>query len=152
MHHNIRYCFFVIPAGAERIRKALSASAVSVHSNTRLCQCDMGFCCRPHTLVPHFVHHVYYNIDFIHSSSIEVLPHRQRQLILRDPSRLFLACHRGRLSSNARIRQECLSIRRRECSWRRKVVRDSVGVQEFQRFVVPLHLHTRWSGRSLKAN
>ena len=132
MHCNVRYCFFVTPAGVGRIRNALSEKIVSISVYLRPRHRSMDSLLKPLTLISHFVHHVHHNINLIHSGPIKVLPHCQCQFIFRDPSPLFLSSHRGRLSANARIRQERLSIRRCEGGRRRKVMRDSICVEKFQ--------------------
>jgi len=96
-----------------------------------------------HTFIPALVHQLNHHINLIHSSTIEVLPHIRRELILAHPPLIFPPSHRRRLPPNPRVDQQRLIKRRCESSRRRQVMRHPVCVQQRQRTRAPRHLYVR---------
>lgn len=85
----------------------------------------------PLTLVLYPVYHLDHHIDLVHGGTVEVFPHGKSQLILRDSSFVLFLGHRRALSTDAGVREECLSPGRGERCRRRQVVRCAVRVKQW---------------------
>lgn len=111
--------------------------------------CRYGIAIHEPTFVPNLVHHLDNNVDFIHSSSIEVLSHSKSKLLFRHTSLVLPPRHRRALPANPRIREERLVPRRGESCRYREVVCNAVAVQQLVGFFVPDHLHRATSVSSI---
>lgn len=85
----------LLSRGRELHRECLVCSLISQHP-TLVCE----FSHRP-TLMLGSVQHLHNDIGLAHGQRIEVFPHGRRELILRDASFRFLACHCWGVFANA---------------------------------------------------